>query len=754
MHHLTPRSDRLLAAAAAVLLTAPAVLAAPQDLPSCCSEPHAVLAPLPASATDKERWLRRLIDAPHDRNIFLSTGHLDAWREQLAELPADAPLTQRFGVRWSLSLGLVYTGELDEAIRLCEECLQLCREHPDETRSWLPDVLFRLAAAHFRLAERQNCIARHNAESCILPLSAAAVHQETRGAEAARDVLVELLRTPGSDLRLEATWLLNIAHMALGTWPDGVPAEHRIAPSVFAGEAPLPRFRERARELGLAAHTRAGCVAVDDFTGDGRLDVLTCAMDLDAPLRLCRNDGDGGFTEIGAEAGLGNQLGGSALVQADVDNDGLLDVLVLRGGGMFAGCEFPCSLLRQDRPGHFVDVTAAAGIELGAPSRSAAFADVDRDGDLDLFVGYETERAATGLRFPSKLYRNDGAGRFEDVTAASGIDNPDRLMAAVFGDIDNDGDPDLFVSNHMAKNRLYVNRGDGTFAEAAAARGVDAPDSSGPAGFFDCDNDGDLDLLVTYQHHYRQIRSVAAFYLDGAVEDEAQRLFENDGTGTFRDVAAARGMRRVLMATGLNFGDVDADGWPDAYVATGAHDLAALFPNALLLGGARFRDATFPAGLGHLQKGNGVAMADLDDDGDLDLLCQVGGYHPDDAFGDVCFENPGHGNRWLAVELRGARDNWFGVGARLRARVRATDGAARDVWAAIGPGASLGCNPLRAFLGLGDAAAVEFVEVHWPAQGAVQRVVDVPMDAGVLIAQGQDRCWPRPRAALRLGARR
>ena len=720
----------------ALLLQAP-MLAQHDEAKSCCAEERPVLEPLPSDATEKERWLRRIHDeAPADAsNPYLSDRYLDPWRQRLKALPKDAPFVEQFSLRWSLSLALVRLGELDEAIELCAECLRLCEANPAESKTYVPEVLFRLAAAHFRLAERDNCIARHNAESCIFPLAGGAVHVERRGAEAARDLLVRLLALPDSDLRLEATWLLNIAHMALGSWPEGVPEAHRLPPSALAPEAASPRWTERSRELGLAGHTRAGSVVIDDFNGDGRLDVMTCSMDLDRSLRLCRNDG-GAFVDVTKEAGLDRQLGGGALVQGDVDGDGLLDVLVLRGGGMFAPCEHPCSLLRQSSPGRFVDVTKDAGIEVAGPTRSAAFADVDLDGDLDLFVGYETERAASGLRFPSHFWRNDGKGHFVDASKESRIDNDSRVVGCAFGDVDGDGDPDLYVSNWLAKNRLYVNEGGGVFREEAAVRGVDGPEASGPCGFLDYDNDGDLDLFVAFQHHYRQIRTVAAFYLEGRVEMEASRLYENDGQGRFVDVAAERGMRRPLMATGCNFGDVDADGRLDAYIATGAHDLAALFPNALLLGGDRFRDATFAAGVGHLQKGNGVAFGDLDDDGDLDLVCQAGGFFQDDGFADVAFVNPGHGRHWLAIDLVGVRDNRFGLGARIHARVVDGDGGERDIHATVGPGASLGCNPMRAFLGLGDASALRFVEVRWPATGERQRVEGVALDGVVRITQG------------------
>ncbi|HEX6810588.1 MAG TPA: CRTAC1 family protein [Planctomycetota bacterium] len=710
----------------------------------CCSTGHDVeLPPLPADATARERWLRRIHDGSADdaSNVFLSRRYIADMQQRLATLREDAPLAERFGLHWGLAQALVRTGELDEAIAMGERCVRLCEQNPAVASGWLPEVLLRVGATHFRLAEKQNCIARHNAESCILPLSAAAVHVEKQGAAAAAAVLTRLLALEQSDLRLEATWLLNIAHQALGDWPEGVPEAHRLPASVFASEAPFPRMRECSGAIGLGKHAHAGSVVIDDFTGDGQLDLLTCAFDTGRPPRLLRHDGDGQWPDVAVEAGLARQLGGVNLVHADVDNDGLLDVLVLRGGGFFAGSEFPLSLLRQDRAGHFVDFTDDAGLALAGPIRTATFGDIDHDGDLDLFLGFESERTQAGVKFPSLLFLNDGKGHFTDVTGSSGVANTDRVVGALFADFDGDGAADLYVSNFLAPNRLFMNRGRGTFREEAKARGVDGPLASGPIAVLDFDNDGDLDLFVTWQHHYRQIRSVAAWYIEHRVEDDCQRLFANNGRGTFTDVTEAKGLRRVYLATGVNTGDVDNDGFPDLYVATGAHDLAALFPNVLLLGGERFRDVTFAAGVGHLQKGNGVSFADLDGDGDLEITAQVGGYFPDDSFGSVLFENPGNQNHWLEFELVGKTDNRFGIGARVRAHVAGADGE-RDVYATVGVGGSLGDNPYRAHLGLGRADRVVFVEVKWPAKGDRQRLDAVPMDAVLRIEQG-GTSWER-----------
>ena len=175
-------------------------------------------------ATAKERWLRRIHDeADRDpENVYLSSHYLDSYRTRLAGLKGDAPLMESFGLRYALGLGAVRL-EKSRGRRPLRGVRPARDANPKDAATWLPEALFRLGAAHFREGERRNCLARHNSDSCIFPLSARAVHVEKQGAEAARDVLERLLAIPDSDMELDAIWLLNIAHMALGTWPERSP---------------------------------------------------------------------------------------------------------------------------------------------------------------------------------------------------------------------------------------------------------------------------------------------------------------------------------------------------------------------------------------------------------------------------------------------------------------------------------------------------------------------------------------------------
>jgi len=262
--------------------------------------------------------------------------------------------------------------------------------------------------------------------------------------------------------------------------------------------------------------------------------------------------------------------GGLNLIQADYDNDGDLDVLVLRGAWLREYGYHPNSLLANDGSGRFTDVTFATGLgEVHYPTQTAAWSDYDNDGDLDLYVGNET---FPGQPCPSQLFENDGTGHFTDVASEAGVENSRYAKAVSWGDYDGDRFPDLYVSNFHGPNRLYHNLGDGTFVDVALEFGVSEPLESFPAWFWDYDNDGNLDLYVaSYPNADGPARLflVAARYLGLPSTADLPRLYRGDGKGHFVDVAPQVGLAEVSMTMGANFGDLDNDGYPDVHLGTG-----------------------------------------------------------------------------------------------------------------------------------------------------------------------------------------
>ncbi len=443
---------------------------------------------------------------------------------------------------------------------------------------------------------------------------------------------------------------------------------------------------------------------------------------------------------------IDDQLGGLNCVGGDYNNDGFVDVLILRGAWLFDDGRIRNSLLRNNGDNTFTDVTRQAGLaEPAAPTQTAVWGDFDNDGDLDLFVGNEsradrtlfTEADSVAGNYPSQLFRNNGDGTFTDIAAAAGVTNDRYCKGAAAGDFDNDGDLDLYVSN-VGRNRLYANDGAGRFTDVAESLGVTAPDDrSFAAWFFDYDNDGWLDLFVTaYDAH---MSDIAAGYMNLEHEATSPCLYHNNGEGTYTNVASQMGLDRPYLPMGANFGDLDNDGFLDIYLATGEPDFQALMPNVMLRNdrGVRFQDVTTSGGLGHLQKGHGVAFADFDHDGDQDIYHQLGGFYPGDQFHNALFVNPGHGNHWLTIQLVGVESNRSGFGARVTVAIQTPNGA-REIHRAVGCVSSFGGSPRRLTIGLGDAERIEQVEVHWPASGQHQRFTDVPMDVMIRVVEDAD----------------
>jgi hypothetical protein len=349
---------------------------------------------------------------------------------------------------------------------------------------------------------------------------------------------------------------------------------------------------------------------------------------------------------------------------------------------------------------------------------------------------------------PSQLFLSDGHGSFKDVAVERGVANDRYAKGVGLGDADNDGDLDIYVSN-LGANRLYRNDGKARFEDVAPALGVTEPAGrSFSTWFFDYDDDGWLDLFVAgYEARLKDV--VADMLGQPSPPATLSRLYHNEH-GRFRDVTVQAGLAHALLPMGASFGDANGDGRLDVYLATGGPGYDLLMPNALYVndGGHRFLDGTTAAGLGHLQKGHGVAFADLDQDGDQDLMHQLGGFYPGDDFANALFENPGHGNAFLVVELTGVQSNRSGYGARLRVVIETPQGP-RELHRAVGSVSSFGGTPRRQELGLGDATRIAELRITWPVSGRVQTFTDVPLNARVRVTEDSDQLEQLPYETLR-----
>jgi hypothetical protein len=614
------------------------------------------------------------------------------------------------------------------------------------------ESLSELAAAHLRTAAVPFCRRPGAGEECLFPGGVQDLRADPKDAEKAIAVLESLLEIRPTDM--QSRWLLNLAYMAAGRYPGGVPERWLIPKSGFGASGAAKRFRDAAPALGLDVLSHAGGAIMEDFDGDGFLDVMASSLRGDEQLVFLRNKGDGTFEDATVAAGLKGIGGGLHIVQTDYDNDGRPDVFIPRQLDREAASDGRCSLLRNLGGGRFEDVTVRAGLGGVRPSQSAAWGDYDNDGFLDLYLGNDDLR--TG---PPRLFRNKGDGTFADVTEEAGLLSGGFAVGANWGDFDNDGRLDLYVSFQGDDNALYRNLGPKggrwRFENVAAKAGVTAPRASFSTWFWDYDNDGWEDILVFDFPMTPSGEAAAADGLGLKYAGNHPRLYRNRGDGTFEEASARSGLDRSVMSMGGNFGDLNGDGWLDFYGGTGNPDLRSTVPNLAFLSeaGKSFRDVTADTGMGLLEKGHGIAFGDIDNDGDEDVYAETGGVYDADAARNSLFLNPGSGSRWLTLILEGRRSNRMGVGARIRVDV-AGPGGRRSLRRTVGTGGSFGGNSLQTEIGLGDASSVESVEILWPATGRRQRVAAPPLDRFLKIVEGAPGFTVLERKVVPLGGAR
>jgi enediyne biosynthesis protein E4 len=538
----------------------------------------------------------------------------------------------------------------------------------------------------------------------------------------------------------------------------------------------IPSFTDDAEAVGLrftydsgASPMRqlpeqsGGGVAMLDYDGDGWVDVYCVQGGAFPPRsdrpptgdRLFRNKGDGTFEDVTGRAGIAAMPRGygHGVTAGDYDGDGDPDLFITRWRAY--------ALYRNNGDGTFSDVTGAAGLggPRGWPS-SAAMADLDGDGDMDLYVCHYVDWDADNPRLchdrvtnayiacnphesrseADHLFRNDG-GRFVDVTAEAGIvDRDGRGLGVVAADLDEDGKLDLFVANDLSANYLFRNLGGMRFEEVGHIAGVASNAGGGyQAGMGiaagDLDGDGRIDLAVTN------------FF------GESSTFYRNLGGGLFADDTVAIGLAapsRDLLGFGVAFFDANDDGWLDLASANGhVNDLRPNYlyrmPAQLMLGGpdGRLTDVSDRAGAPWrvLRMGRGLAVGDLDNDGRQDLLIES--HNQPLAY----FHNRTEGGRSLTLRLDGCAPNRDAIGAR----VVVVAGGRRLVAWRTGGGSFQSASDPRLHFGLGGAPRAESVEVTWPS-GRVDRHAGLDAGAGYLLREGQ--AAPEPLHGSSPGGRR
>ena len=557
-----------------------------------------------------------------------------------------------------------------------------------------------------------------------------------------------------------------------------------------------PRFLSENLKFKMIRYGPGGISAVD-YDNDGSYDLF---VPDGVKSRLFHNKQDGTFADVTDSAGLSGLDGASVGVFGDYDNDGHKDLFVSR---TFE----PNQLFRNNGNGTFTDVTKQSGIGADNFTTVASWADYNNDGYLDLYVGrYLNPRTDIPTTFyarnaePNQLYKNNGNGTFTNVTEQAGVGEPGLCLGTVWGDYDDDGYPDLYVVNDFGRNTLYHNNQNGTFTDVTVQTGTLAYGAGMNASMADYDNDGKIDIYVTNirsEHSWYAEWPTVARYMVNTWKQQVWRtdmplyweifkqsgfdfvsvfqqmaygnnLLRNKGDGTFEDLTLKADANPLGWFWGASFADFDNDGWQDVYMANGwvyndrgteieldfLNNVVSrqdMYKSGILFdpeyfgrtswhgwernrylhanGDGTFTEAATPAGIDLITNSRGVAVADFWNRGVLDIAVSAS------TDKNALFRNQvGSKRNWLGVELVGTQSNRDAVGARITAKI-GTKIQTRELISGDGYASQ---NSLRQYFGLNDASAVDELTIKWPKSGLVQKFANVAGGRILSITEGKD----------------
>lgn len=573
-----------------------------------------------------------------------------------------------------------------------------------------------LAICYLRMAEQQNCQDNHTDESCIVPISGTGIHLREDGSTLAMQKYASILEKFPQDY--QSLWLYNIAAMTLNK-SDEIPARFKVE---IAKKGDY-QFKNIASKIRVDHYGLSGSTIIEDFNNDGYLDILSSSWNLNGDIVLYQNQGPSGFKNLTEEANLSLVKGGLNIKQADFNNDGWMDFLIIRGAWRPSSNWgiLPNSLMKNNGDGTFTDVTLQSRMYSTRPSQSAEWFDYNNDGWLDLFIANESQYPDRES-FPCELFNNNGDGTFTNVAKELGVDVVGYFKGCSIGDVNNDNLMDIYISNLQGNNVLLMNNGETegqwSFTDIAQSAGVTKPEAGFPCWFADYNNDG-YDDIFNFSYP-----TVCFFNLSGeflkdllGIPSDVERsaVYFNNGDKTFENRVESVFPNKILGTMGCNYGDINNDGLIDLYLGNGAPDYRSVTPNQLLVSGPTdiYQNMSYDYGLGHIQKGHGISIADLDNDGDQDIYANMGGAFEGDAFHNALFENPSDNFSFLKLRLKGDVSNINAIGAKVKLTLSGTSGT-KVLFKTLNSGSSFGANPLMVQLNFEEDYIIQDLSINWP----------------------------------------